>query len=67
MAMMAILMGSVLGFFGALVAWLFLDVTVMSAVSLYFATALGFGLLPVLSCALRSSLRASRVTAGVAH
>ncbi|MBN9885976.1 hypothetical protein I6N89_01610 [Pelagibaca abyssi] len=48
-------MGSFLGFFGAIAAWLFFDVSLLSAVSLYFATAVGFGLLPVLSCALRNS------------
>ena len=54
MAMMALLMGSVLGFFGAIAAWLVFDVSLISAVTLYFGTALGFGLLPFVACALRS-------------
>lgn len=55
MAVIAILLGSVLGLIGALTSWLAFDLSFGSAVLLYFATALSFGLLPVISTALRGS------------
>ena len=55
MAVIAILMGSVLGLIGALTSWLAFDVSFGSAVLLYFATALSFGLMPLISSALRGN------------
>ncbi|MBY6003858.1 hypothetical protein KUV62_08070 [Salipiger bermudensis] len=48
-------MGSVFGLIGALTSWLAFDVSFGSAVLLYFATALSFGLLPVIATALRGN------------
>ena len=53
MAVIGILVGSILGLIGALTSWLALDVPFNSAVVLYFATALSFGLLPSLSTGAR--------------
>ena len=49
MAAIAIVMGSVLGFLGAVLGWAFLDMSVVTAFGLYLATSLGFGMVVVLS------------------
>ncbi|GGG80035.1 hypothetical protein GCM10011415_31700 [Salipiger pallidus] len=55
MAIIGLFIGSVLGFFGAALLWLALDVSFLSAVGIYFATALSFGLIPVLGNSMRSA------------
>ncbi|KAA8606495.1 hypothetical protein AL036_14235 [Salipiger aestuarii] len=58
MVIIALLAGSALGFFAAIVGWLFAGLTPFDAAMLYLGTALGFGLLPFAVCAVRSMLRA---------
>ncbi|EEX12759.1 MAG: hypothetical protein ACX93U_14775 [Salipiger thiooxidans] len=53
MAVIALLMGSFLGFFGGFTAWGIFGWSAGSAVTLYFALALGLGLLPFVAAALR--------------
>lgn len=53
MVVIALLAGSVLGFFVAVSCWLFIGLTVPAAAALYVGTALGLGLLPVAICATR--------------
>ncbi|WP_417718587.1 hypothetical protein [Salipiger sp.] len=54
MAVIALLLGSVLGFFFALIGWVFLDLSLMSAAGVYLLASLGIGLLPVIACGMKS-------------
>lgn len=53
MAVMAFISGSVLGFFVGLIGWLFWDISLLAAFGFYVATALAFGLLPLIAVANR--------------
>ncbi len=53
MAVVALLLGSMLGMAGALLGWAVLGMSVLSAFGLYFAVSLGFATLAVAAAALR--------------
>ncbi len=63
MAVVAILVGSVLGFFGGLFGFLFFDLSLVSAFSLYLMCGIGTGLVTtlctVLACILGSKFQLS--------
>lgn len=45
MATIAVIMGSILGFFGAVLGWLFWDMSVLSAFGFYLATSISCAVL----------------------
>ena len=53
MGTLTFLVGSTLGFFAAVVSWLFLGMPLLNAVGFYLASSLVLGALPLLGCLLR--------------
>ena len=56
MVIIARLAGGVLCFFSAMTGWLLIGLPAFTAIALYFAVALGTGLLPFGICAMRTLL-----------
>jgi hypothetical protein len=67
MAVIAMLIGSILGFIGAVVGWVFLDISLMQAFGLYVGTALSFGLLGATAMMGRNSAQDHAMASGALH
>lgn len=53
MAIIAIILGSIVGIFGAVIGWAFLGMTVVTAITFYLGCSIGTLLLAVSAAALR--------------
>lgn len=63
MAIISLMVGGLVGFLAAIVAWLALGFAPLMALTLYVTISLGIGLFPFALCALRSAVRGNLVQA----